>query len=370
MKILTITCHHAFNYGAMLQAYALTSYLSSLGHDVHVIDYAPYYLSGKVEVNFRWVPAQYDFWGIKQLYRIAKRKERSFDQIRKNALEQFYKMYIPATTERYNSIDDLRSASPKADMFIAGSDQIWNTRFPNGTDAAFYLDFGSPKRKISYAASFATQELVDGSQAFVSDKLRNFDAISVRESSGLGILRDLGLSGTQVVDPVFLIDNKGWDVFDKDSRARERYILTYDFEKRHSVIASIAKRLAHLQNCKIYSVSPFRLSYVDKSFPDAGPGALVSLIKHAQCVISNSFHGSAFSMIYRKNFFVVNRSDGLNVRMSDLLGRYGLSDRIITPLASDEDLMRIINYDKAMGSLNMDIKKSKDFLQSQINLAQ
>ena len=227
-----------------------------------------------------------------------------------------------------------------------------------------------PKRKISYAASFATQELVDGSQEFVSDKLRNFDAISVRESSGLDILRELGLSGTQVVDPVFLIDNNGWDFFDRDSSPRERYILTYDFEKRHSVIAPIAKRLAHLQNCKIYSVSPFRLKYVDKSFPDAGPEEFVSLIKHAQCVISNSFHGSAFSMIYHKDFFVVNRRDGLNVRMSDLLGRYGLSDRIITPSASDEDLMRAINYDNAVGMLNMDIKKSKDFLQSQINLAQ
>ena len=96
----------------------------------------------------------------------------------------------------------------------------------------------------------------------------------------------------------------------------------------------------------------------------------VSLVKNAQCVIGNSFHGAAFSMIFEKDFFVVNRKDGLNVRMQDLLNRYGLSRRLISPDVSDESLMTDIYYKPVQEKLQQDIDFSKSFLQHQIELAE
>ena len=373
MIIRTITCHHAFNHGAMLQAFALVHYLQSLGHDVQVIDYSPYYMPGNPKVNFKWVPGRFDYFGVRELYRFAKYRQNKYTQKRQNAIESFYETCIPVTTNRYDTVERLRDNPPKADVYIAGSDQIWNTTFPNGKDAAFYLDFGSPKRKISYAASFATRELEPGTEEFVKHQLKNFDAISVREQSGKSLLNSLGFDGQLVVDPVFLLNREHWDQFDTDSdELNEEYILTYDFEPKKSAIRSIAKRLADYYSCKIFTVTslPSLFCYADKSYFTCGPEMFVRLIKHARCIVSNSFHGTAFSIMYGKNFFVLDRRDGLNTRMQDLLNRYNLSDRLVDNSVSDDRLFKNINYDIVFNKLHDDINESKSFLQQQIELAQ
>ena len=372
MIIRTITCHHRFNHGAMLQAYALAHYLRSLGHDVKVIDYSPSYSPGRAKVNFRWVPHRFDYLGVRTLYRLAKLRKNIFAQKRYDAQESFYNRYIPVTSVRYNSIDELKNDPPVADIYIAGSDQIWNTTFHNGKDAAFYLDFGKPKRKISYAASFATRDLEPGTEGFVKDKLHNFDAISVRELSGLELLNSLGFNGQFVVDPVFLLGREQWNEFDNGGEIEDGgYILTYDFEPKKSTVKRVAKRLAALYGCKIYSVTsaPSIFSYADKSYLTCGPDMFVRLIKHARCIVSNSFHGTVFSMIYGKDFFVVNRKDGLNARMQDLLSRYNLNDRLVDDRASDADLVKSIDYGQVIIKLENDINESKSFLIHQIELA-
>jgi len=368
MIIRTITCHHAFNHGAMLQAFALVSFLQSLGHDAKVIDYRPYYMPS-CDVDFNWVPKRYDFFIIRQLYRYFKHGYNYQQQQRRLALESFFKCYMPITSDCYKNINDLRLSQPEADLYIAGSDQIWNTFFQNGSDAAFYLDFGTPKRKISYAASFATRELKAGTEGFVKRQLRNFDSISVREESGLELLKSLGYEGTVVVDPVFLLSGREWsNILALESHEGD-YILTYDFEKKNSPIGRLAKRLAALLNCKIYSVSPFARDYADQSFVCCGPDKFVSLIRDARCVISNSFHGTAFSLIFERNFFVVNRMDGLNVRMQDLLSRYGLDHRLITEDVSDDSLLEGVLYQQVNKMLSQDIDYSKAFLQRQISIS-
>lgn len=355
----------------MLQAYALVAYLQSLGHDAKVIDYRPPYM-GTAEVDINKVSERFDYPVVKQLYRLIKRYPRLREQKRRLALERFFSKYMCVTGEQYSSIDELRKNPPIANLFIAGSDQIWNTTFNNGNDPAFYLDFGNPKRKISYAASFATDALASGSDVFVEKQLRNFDAISVRESSGRRLLESLGFDGIEVVDPVFLLEQKQWDLFDEGPVTQDKYILVYDFEPGKSGIKRIAKRLAAMYGgCKIYTVTPSfsYFDYADKSFMVCSPDEYVSLIKHAECVVSNSFHGTAFSMIYGKNFFVVNRKDGLNARMRDLLDHYHLSDRIIGVDAQNDILRKSIDYEKVNALLCQDIESSKSFLQHQIDLA-
>ena len=360
MIINTITCHHVYNHGALLQAYALAEYLKGEGHDVSIIDYRPPYLDGHFKF-WRCNSSRFNRMGLGWAYVLAKLPGRMRALKRKKAFDTFFKIYMPVTKQIYHSIDELRANPPKADMYIAGSDQIWNTSFPNGKDPSFYLDFGNAK-KISYAASFATSKLHIGTDEFVKKELNNFDSISVREYSGKIILNQLGFNGEVVVDPVFLLDIDKWNELYNGCGENENFILTYDFDKRDNTISNIAKVLAKEYNCKIFSIGPVRMSYADKSYTNYGPDTFLSLIRNARCVISNSFHGTAFSMIYKKNFFVVNRKDGLNVRMRDLLSHYGILERMISPEVDIRTLISDIDYICLYEKLKRDILSSKNYL--------
>ncbi len=358
MKIKTITCHDVYNLGASLQAFALQNYLESEGHDVEVIDYKPWYLSN-----------HYKLWGVGnerfhkpilwQLYNLAKFPGRVSALPRKKVFDEFTKKYL-RLTKKYNSFEELRANPPEADVYVAGSDQIWNTTFNNGIDPAFYLNFGTAK-KISYAASFATEKLRKGTESFVKEMLDNFNEISVREESGINILKSTGHNGIVVVDPVFLLSQDQWESVSDNIGEGKDYILVYSFEKG-GAMQKIAEQLSKLHHCPIYSVGPYKLKYASRNFVNVGPSSFLSLIKNAKCIISNSFHATAFSMIFEKNFFVVNREDGLNTRMKDLLQKYGILDRLISVNVTNQGLCSDIDYSKADELLNRDIKLSMTYL--------
>ena len=314
MKICTITCQNAYNYGARLQTYALARYLQQQGHEVEVIDYRPEYMRGEVKVLF-WPGLSIKQWGklILQLPdRLrAKRRQPYFDN--------FSKEYIPLTKRIYWSIDELRADAPKADLYIAGSDQIWNTEFRNGTDPGYYLDFGDQSvRRISYAASFATESIQPSAHEFVQSNLARFDAISVREHSAIALLESLGYKGTEVLDPVFLLPKEEWEQMADDTGKGEKYLLVYDF-MNSPIIRKEAERIAAAQNLKIYTIGDKRLRYADKNFVYATPQTFLALIRNASHIVSNSFHGTASAMIFGIPYSVINREDGLNIRMQDLV---------------------------------------------------
>lgn len=315
MKIRTITCQNADNHGARLQCYALQRWYEDHGHQVAVIDYRPDYMSG---------PEPLLYWPGFSARRWAKLFLR-FNERRRNirrhrCFEAFSEKYIHRS-RIYNNIDELRADPPIADMYIAGSDQIWNTTFKNGTDPAYYLDFGPANvRRESFAASFATEELVPSSVEFVKENLKRFDKITVREQSALKILKELGFEGELQDDPVFLLTREQWDEVADGTGEGEKYVLVYDFYLGDD-IKKKAQEIAKAQGLKIYAICHKALLYADKNFVYAGPETFVSLIKNASFVVSNSFHGTVFSMIYDIPFSVLDRPDGLNVRMRDLLER-------------------------------------------------
>ena len=315
MRVCTITCQNADNHGARLQCYALVRYFQKQGHDVQVIDYRPGYMRG---------PRLW-YWPGASIKRWAKLFLQIPDRIRAvrrhHCFDKFSKKYIPLTRV-YNSIDELRQDPPEADMYVAGSDQIWNTTFPNGTDPGYYLDFGDKSvRRESFAASFATEDIVPSARDFVKDNLKRFDKITVREQSALKILEKLGYQGSLQDDPVFLLSAQEWNEIADGTGEGENYVLVYDFYSDDE-IKKEALAIAAEKGCEIYAICPKELPYADKNFVFSGPETFVSLIKNAAYVVSNSFHGTVFAMIYNVPFKVVNRPDGLNVRMHDLLERY------------------------------------------------
>lgn len=315
MKICTITCQNADNHGARLQCYALVKHLQKQGHTVEVIDYRPDYM--RDPELWYWPGFSLKQWA--KLFLQFSYRRRCV--LRHQCFEKFSKKYIPLT-RIYNSIDELRQDPPEADMYIAGSDQIWNTTFSNGTDPGYYLDFGEKSvRRESFAASFATEDIVPSARDFVKENLKRFDKITVREQSALKILENLGYQGSLQDDPVFLLSAQEWNEIADGTGEGENYVLVYDFYNDDN-IKQEALRIAQERDLNIYAVCSMKLSYADKNYVYSGPETFVSLIKNASCVVSNSFHGTVFAMIYRVPFKVIDRPDGLNVRMHDLLERY------------------------------------------------
>ncbi|HIE46076.1 MAG TPA: polysaccharide pyruvyl transferase family protein [Flavobacteriaceae bacterium] len=363
LNIKTITCHNVYNYGASLQEYALLHYLKSLGHNVETIKYNPDYLSG-----------HFNFWAVsnpkynkniilKYAYLLAKLPSRIFSLKRKYNFDKFSDKYIKSTKENYTSNDELKNNLPDADVYICGSDQIWNSFFQNGKDPAFYLDFvPKDKLKISYAASFATDKIEDSLKDFVKDKVSRINVVSVRETSGLEILKDLDIiKAKQVLDPVFLLEKKYWEnqfVYP----INEKYIFIYDFDSNKSIM-EIAKTISKKNNLKIYTVNK-NIKYADKNFWLKGPETFLSLIANADLVLSNSFHAVAFSLIFNKQFYVFNRSEKINTRMRDLLELVNASYLLIDNNSNINQINKqpIDDYNKINNFIKIAVTRSKLFL--------
>lgn len=360
MRIKTITCHDVYNHGASLQAYALQAYLESLGHNVEIIDYKPHYLSRHYQLWSVDNPV-YEKPFLKQLYLMAKLPGRLMALKRKRLFDDFTAQYLKLTKHRYHSNDELKANPPLADVYIAGSDQIWNTMFQNGRDAAFYLDFApSVKKKISYAASFATEDVGDEYKPFVRKMLQNFDIISIRERCSLPLLKTMGRAdGIAVCDPVFLLSKAQWESLLPQQQIKERYMLVYDTEFSNQ-LKRIAQRIAKEKNLKIYNVSGSRIGYADKELWASGPLDFVRLVRDAQYVVSNSFHATAFSLIFERNFCVINRSEEINERMKSLLSSYHIEDRLT--MSYSEPLLNPMNYLWILPLIQKDIDESKEFL--------
>jgi len=366
MRINTITCHDVYNHGASLQAYALQQYLVSQGNDNEIINYKPPYLSGHYKLWKISSPAWNKNFITRLIYLVLKLPGRLFALKRKKAFDQFTTNNLKLTPNRYTSNEDLKQDCPEADMYIAGSDQIWNTIFQNGKDPAFYLDFvPEGKRRISYAASFATEKIIEDYEDFVKGMVNKIDCISVREQTGVELLKELGVNrAVQVCDPVFLLDKEKWENI-ASTIYTEKYLLIYDAEKSE-LLKKIACTLALRLNLKIYSIGPYSLSYAKRNFPFAGPVEFVSLIKNANYIISNSFHGTAFSIIFEKNMCVVNRTEAINTRMQNLVESLGISNRLVGADFNIDELIEKVDYSNVNNYLFNTILSSKKFLKESI----
>lgn len=362
MKIKTITCHEVYNYGASLQEYALLEFLSQNGFEASTIHYKPHYLSG--HFNLRNVSnPRFDLPLVRELYLLAKLPGRLALLPKKKAFDEFHKKYIPTDSQLYKTNEELKANLPKADVFICGSDQIWNSFFFNGKDAAFYLDFvPEGKKKISYAASFAIDEIDENLKPFVREKVSKLDAIGVRETSGVRILENLGIdNAVQVLDPVFLLEQEHWQRF--VSPIQEDFIFVYDFDG-NPVIEEIALKLKKENGWKIYTINE-RIGYADQNFWKEGPETFLSLVSQSKFNLTNSFHALAFSLIFEKEFAVINRKESINTRMRDLLKLFGLEEYLVSEAKNWFE--KEVSYSSIQEMVNERKTFSKNFLLQAVN---
>lgn len=368
MVIKTITCHNVYNYGASLQAYALQKYLEFLGHDVEIIDFQPYFHQNRY--NIFYIPKSSRFYAICKkipmlacLYNLQKNFSMFKTWGRKKKFDKFTENYLKLTTTQYETSKQLQANPPKADIYIAGSDQIWNTNSDNGKEPAYYLDFGDKDiKKYSYAASFAIPDIDETLKNFVKSKVSNLNKVSVREETGVNILKKLQIEATHVIDPVFLLSKEDWEKLVKKaniSNFPKNYILIYDFllDKQIKHAALYFKKIYKLP---IISINDFNtISYADVNINNAGPLEFLNLIYNSEVVISSSFHATAFSIIFEKKFYVYPLAGQNNSsRMTDFLSDLNLIERFKPKHISLDS----IDYKSVNKLLNEEIKSSKTFI--------
>lgn len=324
--IAIITFHRALNYGAVLQAYALQKILLDGGFDAKIIDY---------RCNF--IETLYKPFGTKNLhspkYKVVKLL-KSFSLLKKRrAFDEFSKKHL-ALTEPFKSAEELSEISRGFDIIISGSDQVFNPAAA-GDEYTYFLDFVPDEiKKISYGASFGFSDFDQNVKKYMGSLLSRFSAVSVRETTGAALVREMtGRDAPVVLDPTFLFDKETWEkIAEKPNKIPEKYVLVYMMEGCIHTINK-ARELAKKRGCGLVLLNPtFKQQLRCRDFirlSASSPEEFVWLFAHAEAVVTNSFHGMAFSLIFEKDFYVEASNGDKASRITDLLCELGLSGRLL-----------------------------------------
>lgn len=345
MKNIVLTFHREVNYGAIFQTVALQTVLKRYG-ETALLDFDMKKELGKPSLK-------------KIIYMVAETK-KSF------VLQKFLKKHA-FLTKKVSNIDDIQRICNTFDNLFVGSDQVWAKDIVGSYYNIYTLNFPLNKnvRKISYAASIG-KDIVDGKdvQELVWS-LKDYKSISVRENSAKKVFGEYGLKDVMVtLDPTLLLDSNSWDSFSSTNNKYSKYIFVYMLEINKDIIKSV-KELRDKTNLKVICLNN-KNHFGDNTIciPFCSPNMFLSLIKNADYVITNSFHGTCFSIIYNKKFGV-HLHTTKSVRQRELLDKLDLNYAII-----NDDIEKIIDNDYKYTNVNRKLndlrKKSLAFIEKSI----
>ncbi|KJF43882.1 polysaccharide pyruvyl transferase family protein [Draconibacterium sediminis] len=347
MKIALITYHSADNYGATLQAYATYKILEDLGNDVEIIDLR--------------IDQPNPF--LKKI--LLFKKHLQFNSFRKK--------YFKKITQKYLDLSDLRKNPPVADAYIVGSDQVWNTDISGKLAEAYFLDFGDKNiKRIAYASSFGKGEW-ESKNNLSTEKikvlLKRFSNIGVREKSGVELCASVfNIEATQVLDPVLLHHN--YEELTGEIKSFQNNILLYKIVNDPRFYNK-AQEVGDKLNLPLRSVGSIRrLKNIKCSYPEKLPDWIIS-IASSSYILTDSFHGTVLSLLYKKNFIVYVGDPKLVTRIRSLLCLVGLEDRICSYSDDIEKvtdlLQKKIDYKKVTAILEDLRNESISFIKNSLS---
>ncbi|WP_455950726.1 polysaccharide pyruvyl transferase family protein [Eubacterium sp.] len=315
-KVGVLTFHGADNLGAVLQAYALCKYITdNLDAETEIVDYS----CDEVEKT-RYAN---DCNGIKKIPLIF------YYKIKRKGFDKFRNKFLPLSNKKYVR-NDIESCNLLYSTFITGSDQVWNIEC-SGDDTTYFLDFVEPgKNKIAYAASIGSIDFKEEKVKEINKLLKDFKAISVRESSSIQKLK-LADQTPILPDPVFLLDKCQWkDIITKRIK-KKKYVLVYLIQEDVNVVR-VAREYANKHDYDII-INKKSIDFILNNSPEC----FLSWIDNAEAVFTNSFHGTAFSIIFNKMLGadIVLKNGGVNNRIRELLCSAGLDKCIISDKKSE-----------------------------------
>ncbi len=380
-KIGIITHYYkSENYGGNLQAYAMSKYLQAQGFSAEQVSFDFLRKIKDNKNNEQKVVSGFfciknvlkKIWAARKWLRYRVDVKHGFFEKRRNAFQKFNQDIIPHSNKIY-TVENIHDSVSNYDAFLSGSDQVWNFRFYK---PEWFLSFvPSTKKKISYAASMAMDDLIDQQKQIIKGHLKDFNAISVREKRSVELLRKLAPMEPQyVLDPVLLLTKEEWDTICAERVIKEKYLFCY-FLGDNKKARKLAKKYAQEHKLKLVHIpknAGVDFNFGDYRIFDASPQQFVSLIKHAEYIFTDSFHATVFSFIYQKQYFVFNR-DGkgtMNSRITDITELFEATERFCQ--GEEKETIKYINnlpridYEKPYHQFKELREKSIEFLLSSL----
>lgn len=326
MRIGILTYHRAHNYGAMLQAYALQQFLQSKGHQVEFIDYWPkehlrqYQLLKPLRGTF--------IQRLVSLFSLSATFVRRALRIRQYKAFARDVLHLPSAI-RYPQHG--ATICEHYDCVVVGSDQIWRHHETNGRylgldETYFCQTLQYPARCISYAASMGVLEMNDGDKQKFKNYVSAFETIYVREQGLSNLIKSLGYEASVVLDPTLLLDKVQWNQLLPQNRySKEKYLLYYEIIDSKEALL-FAKQKAKELGCRLLVMDAFihtipRPGHIQL----ASPISFMHAIRDAEFLVLTSFHGTAFSLIFEKQFVATGMRNNAD-RVQTLLNAVGLHD--------------------------------------------
>jgi hypothetical protein len=369
-KVGVITMHRVLNYGSALQAYAFQRIIQSLGNQCELIDY---YYPNKNIINKK----------DSGIERITKLYYRYWEKIKQQKFDTFYANYFSLSEKSYFNSEDLQQSPPVYDVYVTGSDQVWNVHNLQD-DTNFLLSFAPDQaKKIAYAASFACSKLPEEYEAVYKKYLLQYKKITVREESGVQLLKSLAnIEASVALDPIFLLTAEEWSKLADTSSfslpINKPYILVYALHYAYNpypYLTQLIKKIKKQAQMPVVLLSIsnkqlFRLVGSSmKNLHDAvDPLDFLKLFKNAAFVITSSFHGTAFSLNFSRPFYSVlnNNCSCDDSRIHNVLKIVGAEHRAITKDQAVDKFEMDMDYTNIQKKIEAYRKRGKEFLAKNI----
>ncbi len=338
MKVSIITRHAIANYGSLLQAFATQKVLENLGYDSEIIDYIRDDESYKQ--HEKTLLKRKEGWNNNPIKRAMYLLTRQPESVKAGKRFEKEREKLLNLSERYTNPKALKDNPPAADIYMTGSDQVWGP-VANGTyDDSYCLSFAEGK-KVAYAASFGHTEMTEELKDYFKRWLTEYNSIAVREDSAVEILKDIGIETSQVLDPTLLLSKNYWEEYLLPIKNR-KYILVYQLHNDKK-LGEYAKKVAKEKGLPLIRVSAsfHQITREGKFKWCPKLGEFLSYVKNAECVITDSFHGTAFAINFNTPFVEVLPNNKTGTRNKSILNLTKLTDRVLqdtndTTLASKE----------------------------------
>ncbi len=341
-KIGILTYHTGFNYGASLQAFALQTTIKKMGYLCEIINFETERFVASREMFSRKPRRLKESIKIVTrlpYYQTLKKRQRLFESYTKNCLD---------TSSLYRTEQEVVSHIDDYDCIICGSDQIWNLSQDDAPAAnlLYFLNFPKTQRRVSYAASFGkwVKEAETREDEFLP-WLKEFDYLSMREDTGVEYIRAKGLECELTLDPTVLLEQEDYDTICAERMVNYSYVLLFSWICGEEVVKAAKKVAAEMKLPLLNLTPPPRAIFKGiKRKLDVGPREFLSMIKYADFVITDSFHGTAFSTIFKKPYVSVVSNDKPDTRMASLLSQLGMENHLVNVEQIDLNAIKNTDY--------------------------
>lgn len=367
MKIGILTFHNAHNYGAVLQAYALKRVLSDRGHAVNIINYQNNIIRKRYNFKLQVNPCRREIvfpWRWKNVFK--RYQENQYAQpswaIQWNKFEEF--IFEVLLDQDSAIVEKNQICKSGFDVLICGSDQVWNGELTGGLDKVYFLDFEVKAQKTAYAVSVKNIPADDAGLNYMKKCLKQFQSISTREEKFAEKLSAiLNQDVKAVLDPTLLLRSEDYNELEQKVSIGKEYVFAY-FLYEDSELEASAKKIADMLKIELIELHYYFRKWMNpkNQRADLGPGEFLYLMRNARYVVTNSFHGTVFSIIYKKQFYSVYDED---MRKNELLKKLDLQERHIKNV-NQLNLVKEIDYVTVYNKLQVLKEESLGYLEQSL----